>query len=451
LIFVVSEDLAFNAAGDIDSGTANLTNKGLQRSLRMATFLQQHVLGSENATGIYALAPMTHLQTADNYPDMASAETIQQFALLNQVTLASDAAGVTPYTANSFPLHTSYAVGGVPSGVAVQDRSCTNCQGLDFNDTNSDNESLLAGIVKANVPGFFVFSAPWETSSSLLANINRLEGYNLTLPSGYAGPNSVYAISITSSGGTSLVTFDSSLNPPSTYPALNSPALVSSPCYSQTPFSISANGGASGATLPQGINTNEILYIIRHAEAHPQGNWDDGNYVGAGQWRALDLPNALAGKISPNQVYSIDPAQAIQGTASASGSSSWSYVRPALTVEPYAIANNLPFRLAASFDLFATTPPQLATEASSFFFTGGRFSNQRILLAWEHDRIPTTVNALLSSYFPHGGGPTVPGWPSADYDTIWRVTLDASGNVTVDNALCEGIQSSGLPAAAPQL
>ena len=89
LIFVVSEDLAYQAPGDINPGTANLTNQGLQRSLRMATFLRQHVLGRKNVTGIYALEPMTHLQTASNYPDMVAPGTIQQFALLNQITLSS--------------------------------------------------------------------------------------------------------------------------------------------------------------------------------------------------------------------------------------------------------------------------------------------------------------------------------------------------------------------------
>ncbi len=64
LIFVASEDLAYQAAGDVNPDTANLTNRGLQRSLRMATFLKQHVLGNNNVTGIYVLEPMTHLQTA---------------------------------------------------------------------------------------------------------------------------------------------------------------------------------------------------------------------------------------------------------------------------------------------------------------------------------------------------------------------------------------------------
>src|SRR5664279_2344486 len=112
LIFVVSEDLAYQASGDVNPTTANLTSQGLQRSLLMATFLQQQVLGTQNVTGIYALEPMTHLQTANNYPDMAALETIQQFAMLNQITL-SDAtlsdAGQVPYTSNSYPINVSYA------------------------------------------------------------------------------------------------------------------------------------------------------------------------------------------------------------------------------------------------------------------------------------------------------------------------------------------------------
>jgi hypothetical protein len=129
---------------------------------------------------------------------------------------------------------------------------------------------------------------------------------------------------------------------------------------------------------------------------------------------------------------------------SASGESDWSYVRPALTVEPYAIANNLPYKLAASFELQAQ-----ATQASDFFFTGGEFSTQTVLLSWEHAHIPTTVSALLASYYPNGGAPTAPAWPEGDYDTIWTVTLDAKGNVKVNNNMCEGIVSASLPATCP--
>src|SRR5664280_2771531 len=316
LIFVVSEDLAYQAPGDVSTKTANLTNQGLQRSLLMATFLQQQVLGTQNVTAIYALEPMSHLQTASDYPDMVALETVQQFAMLNQITLSD--AGQTPYTGNSYPTNVSYAPDQVISGVATPLIPCAGCQGLDFGDQGGDNETLVTGIVKANVPGFNVFSAPWETTRALLANINKLEGYNLSLPARYRGPNYIYAISIAPSGSARLVTYNSNLNPPSTYPVLPPPKLEGNPCTAQTPFSITVTGGKGGAVIPAGTNTNETLHIIRHADAHPRDYWSDNNYVGAGQWRALDLPNALRGKISPNQVYSNDPSQFSPGSVSPS-------------------------------------------------------------------------------------------------------------------------------------
>ncbi len=151
-------------------------------------------------TGIYALEPMTHLQTTNNYPDMVALESIQQFAMLNQITLSSDQEGGTPYTGQSFPINASYASGPLPIGVAPPPQFCPNCQGLDFNDEEGDNEALLTTIVKNNPPGFYVFSAPWETVSALMANINKLEHYNLALPASYISPNFIHAISITPSG-----------------------------------------------------------------------------------------------------------------------------------------------------------------------------------------------------------------------------------------------------------
>jgi hypothetical protein len=449
LIFVVSQDLAYQASGDVNPITTNLTSQGLQRSLLMAPFLQQDVLGMNNVTGIYALEPMTHTQTTSggSYPDMVALETIQQFALLNQITLSSDAVGGTFYTGNNYPINVSYALTSVPSGVATPSLPCPDCQGLDFSDQEGANETVVTGIVTANVPGFYVFSAPWETTSRLLANINELESYNLNLPASYQGPNNIYAISIAPSGSADLVTFNSSLNPPSTYPVLPPPALLSTACTPPTPSSITVTGGIGGAVIPAGANTNETLYIVRHAEAHPQGYWSDNNYVGAGQWRALDLPNALGGKISPNQVWSGDVSQFSQGTVTTSGEDQWSGVAPALTVEPYAIANNLPYHLVSGFEL---SDPNAAQLTSNFFFIGGAFSNQKVLLGWSYVQIDQTVNALFSSYFPHGGGPTAPTWSPTDYDTVWTLTLDANSNLTVDYSQCEGINSATLPATAPQ-
>ena len=441
LIFVVSPDLAYHTQGDINPDTASLTNQSLQRSLLMATYLKNQVLGTNNVTDIYALAPMTHLQTANNYPDMAAIGFIQQFALLNQITVQGT-------TANSFPINAAYAPGDVPSGVVEPSPYIPGAQGLAFNDASSNNVALATRIINANHPGLYVFSAPWETTSALLAGIKAAKGYNLNLPTIYLGSNFVYAISITPSGDASLATFDSKLNPPATYPVLPPPPIVSAFCTQQDYFSYTLTAGVNGVVVPPGTNINETVYLIRHAEAHPTSSFEDGNFVAAGQWRALSLPNflpnALRGQTSPNVVYAIDPAQSFALAADFS----ISYVRPSLTVLPYAIANNLPYYLVSSFYIGASTDPAVAKATSDFLFTGGNLSNQTVLLAWEHNHYPPLITYLLQSY---GGSVPVPAlsWPHTDYDTIWMVKLDAHGNLSVDNALCEGIDSATLPATSP--
>jgi len=448
LVFVVSPDLAYDPLGDINPNTANLNNQGLQRSLLMGTYLKNQVLGKQNVNSISALEPMTHLQTVNNYPDMAAIGFIQQFALLNKYTFLD-------ITANSHPIHASYGRGSVPVGVYDPQVYPANCRGLTFDDAHGDNIALVTDIINANAPGFYVFSAPWETTNALLVNIKKTRGYNLNLPTTYKGSNHVYAISITPSGDASLVTYNSNLNPPASYPVLPS-SVAGTSCSQQTNFTLSRTGGINGAVIPANINTNETVYLIRHAEAHPVRGWDDGNYIGAGQWRALALPDflpgALHGQRSPTRVYSIDPAQSFNFFDNIVG---LSYVRPSLTVLPYAIANNLPYDLAANFSINENPNDDTAAENTfAFFFThsnsaGVNLSNQTVLLAWEHEHYPPLITKLLQSY---GGTVPVPtlSWPSSDYDTIWTVTLDASGNVTVHNALCEGIDSASLPPTAPQ-
>ena len=159
--------------------------------------------------------------------------------------------------------------------------------------------------------------------------------------------------------------------------------------------------------------------------------------------------HALRGQTSPTVVYSIDPAQSFTLAADFSVS----YVRPSLTVLPYAIANNLPYYLVSSFSIGGAHDRSGRSPGHQRLFlynlAGGNLSNQTMLLAWEHEHYPPLITYLLQSY---GGSVPVPAlsWPQTDYDTIWTVKLDAQGNLTVNNALCEGIDSAALPATAPQ-
>ena len=446
LIFVVSPDLQYQANGDVNADTANLTAQGLQRTLQMAPFLQQNLLGGQNANAIYALEPMTHLQTSSRYPDMSALEDMQQFALMNQFTMMSPYSDMGSATGNSFPINTSYVPGSEPTGVIAPspDYPCSACQGIDFNNTGGDNDTLLAGIVSAKTPGYYVFSAPWETTQTMLAGLNTLEKSSLSPPSQYQSPNIVYAVSIAPSGAASLTTYNSNLKPPNTYPELDLGPVAPSACQYST-FSLTATAP------PANINTNETLYFIRHANAHPSIVFSDGNFVAAGQWRALDLGYAisvaLAGKPQPSHVYSLDPAQVTPNAGlTAAGPTSFSHNTLALTAEPYAIATNLPYSLVSTFLLTDKNGPQ---EASKYFFQDGQFTDKTILVAWEHTNIPQILSALLAGYGSVSSHPPL-AWDAYDYDSIWTVTIDGSGNLSANNNLCEGIDSDNLPATVPQ-
>jgi hypothetical protein len=452
LIFVVSPDLAYHTTGDIQPDTANLTNQGLNRSLQMASYLKEKVLGSKNVKSIYALSPMTHLQTQNNYPDMAAIGYIQQFAMLNQET--------TFYTANTYPIKVSYTDASVPNGVSVPSEFCPNCTGLDFNNYNANNDTLATSIINENnASGFYVFSAPWEVVSAMMTNINAQHGYKLNLPNKYSGSNYIYAISIPVAGDAKLTVYNTQISPSVTTPVLPAPVATTECKYLQPNIQYVRTQGVDGVSVPANANKNQTIYFVRHAEAHPDSlfKFENGNYVAAGQWRALALSNVLKGKIETlDMVYSIVPAQWFPYY----GTLNFSFFRPSLTILPFVIDNNLPYSLVANFQL-GTNPldENASKKTSEFFFTGGNFSNKKILTAWESGHIRPFLNHLLTTY---GGNPTLlnvdanvssglpkGGWPSDDYNTIWRVIFDANGNLSVDNNLCEGIDSATLPVSAP--
>ena len=101
---------------------------------------------------------------------MAAIGFIQQFALLNQITLQG-------HDRQQLPDQCSVCVQGTcPAELLSRVRTSPAAQGLDFNDASGNNVALVTGIINANVPGFYVFSAPWETISALLANIKKHQG-----------------------------------------------------------------------------------------------------------------------------------------------------------------------------------------------------------------------------------------------------------------------------------
>ena len=391
LIFVSSQDLSFNALGDVNPDTANLTNRGLQRSLRLGTYLQDAVLGAENVTAIYAMIPTTHPQTAQNYPDMNGLLTVEQFAMLNQIRLSdpSDPSN-PPVPASSFPINISYSSAAVPESVAQPLMNCPaetggaySCQGLDFRDLNLANEALVDGIIKQGTAGFYVFSAPWQTVSTLMQNINRLEGFGLNTPASYAGPDYVHAISIAPSGRASLLTLNSNIDPPSDYPALPAGGIVSAACLpvtTNTTFQFQVTGGTGTAVTPAGINTSETVYLVRHAEAHPTSWWRTAitwGPVSGVRWTCQTRWRARS-----SLIWSI---RSIRRRSRRALPARWALpipmfgrTRPCCRM-PSPTTCRISSRAASKWPL--ENPPQLATDAAKFFFYGGKFSNQTPLWA----------------------------------------------------------------------
>ncbi|HEX7507335.1 MAG TPA: hypothetical protein VF550_11230 [Polyangia bacterium] len=459
LIFVVSQDLAHNS-GDINTTTANLNPRGLNQAMGLATYLQSTLLNNANVTGIYALEPATHLQATSEYqdlPDMVPLEIAEQFAMINQFSINAPA-GTTPtfYRDYSYPINVCYTPASLPTGVDIPLAFIPTSQGIDFADRSGGNEALVNGIIAKGQGGFYVFVLPFELFRALLGNLKTQNAYDYQMPVAWEGSNILYALTIPPSGPETLNTFDSQSNPVSSYPVpVPAPAMTTSSV--QAPFEI-ATAKQAGSTVPQDSNTNQTVYLIRHAEAHPTSYWEDGNLVYPGLVRARYLPVALEGKIKlPDFVYAVDPAQYIPGGVDSSNPTNhlYSYIRTSQTVALYAIANGIPFYVATSVQWGGLTNEEdaaVVASAAKFFFTGGQFSHKTLLICWEHYHIPLVGQALVDTYFAPGESPQVPlpaAWLGSDYDTIWTFVLDSSGHLTLSNATVEGIRSDSLPLMPP--
>ena len=396
------------------------------------------------------LEPATHLQTENNYPDLVPLETVEHFAMLNQYSITSPSTkpAATTFSGNSFPVNACYTAAAVPTGVATPS-FFPNCQGIDFADSDGDNEALVTSIIAQEAGGSYLFALPFETLQALLTKLKAQNSYGYTVPAMWEGANTLYVLTIPPKGPPALTSCDTHIYPAATYPA-PVPGPRSTTCGQQAAFEKNT-ATISGSSVPPNSNKNETVYFIRHAEAHPASYWEDGNLVYPGHVRALYLPIALEGKITtPDFVFAVDPAQPITSKVS---NNMYSYVRTSQTVAPYAIKNGIPFNVASGFQWGGVSDKEDAAAvdaAVTYFFTGGQFSNKTLLISWEHNHIPLIAQALVTTYFTSGGAPAMPSpsdWPDDDYDTIWTFSLDGSGNLTLSNSSCEGISTDSLPLA----
>lgn len=424
-------NLIFVPTADTDPATGLMTARGLQRSLRLGAWLGKIMV---SVGDIHAAAPTTAAGRSPDAYDLNAVESIEQLALEFDAPIDASA--------------------------PAQCGSPCPSQGLDAADIgnpNGDNEALVEGIIataqRYHLAGNHVFSLPAALLNNLLGYVNAAEKYHLKIPPLKPDQhNSVYVVSIDHANRAALTIYNFPISPPSAYPKIVLPKASTCP---QTQVRISTR--AMGLKPPHDINVNETVYLVRHVEAHPNYQFENGNYVCRGQWRALGAPAILYRKITASsgghlphnfEVYGPDPSYP-------AGVNRDSYVRAALTVNPFAIAYGLPMHLARGVDWRERSSEENA--AIHFFFTRpaaasarSGFSNSTLLIGWEHDNLRLMVQDLLNEYYRPGqsNAARLPPWDSNDYDSIWIMSLDAKGNLTFTNQ-CEGVPSASLRIACP--
>jgi hypothetical protein len=159
-------------------------------------------------------------------------------------------------------------------------------------------------------------------------------------------------------------------------------------------------------------NAVQTVVFIRHGEKPDKGL---GQLNCQGLNRALALPSVIAKTFGrPDAIFAPDPSH-----RKIDAGEPFDYVRPLATIEPTAIAFGLPVN--ASIGYSDVVGLQAAIEQA-------QYRNAFILIAWEHNMIENAARALLAA---HGGDvAVVPKWDGDDFDSIYVVTINRSGDTT---------------------
>ena len=179
------------------------------------------------------------------------------------------------------------------------------------------------------------------------------------------------------------------------------------------------------------LATTETIVLVRHGEKPVKGL---GQLDCQGLNRAMALPGVIRRQFGrPVAIFAPDPA-----VKKEDGGQPYDYVRPLATIEPTAVAFGLP--VEAGIGVWDREALQRALEAPDY-------RDALVVVAWEHQEIVKIARALLSG---HGGNAAaVPDWKGSDFDSIYVVRLNRTGDI--GTATFE-IRYEGLdhqPAACP--
>jgi len=141
--------------------------------------------------------------------------------------------------------------------------------------------------------------------------------------------------------------------------------------------------------------------FFRHGEKPDNTS---GQLTCKGLNRALSLPSVLLSRYgTPDALYASAPKEKKLGSS----------LRPLTTITPLAIQVSKPVVLRFHADQTDQLVTDLLAEKNSAL----------TFLSWEHKNLVTAARTLVTE--TGGDAAQVPAWPSADFDSIYVVQLDA--------------------------
>jgi hypothetical protein len=150
---------------------------------------------------------------------------------------------------------------------------------------------------------------------------------------------------------------------------------------------------------------DETIVLIRHGEKPSPAL---GQLSCKGLNRALALPEVLAVYGKPTAIYAPNPSVQVKEGNDAEDAPRYSYVRPLITIEPYAIRIGMPVNTQIGYNELDKLQTAVLQPA---------YAHATVLIAWEHLQSVLFARQLLRQF---GEDPSVvPKWLNSDYDTVY--------------------------------
>jgi hypothetical protein len=163
--------------------------------------------------------------------------------------------------------------------------------------------------------------------------------------------------------------------------------------------------------LSSSIWAAQTVVLLRHGEKPPAGL---GQLTCQGLQRALALPSVLVSKYGrPSEILAPNPSEYKPDAGVL-----YAYIRPLATIEPTAIALEMPVNLSYSLKTHAAL--------ASYLLSPG-FENSTFFIAWEHHQIDAIAKLLIAPFDPALAS-SVKHWADDDFDSIYKITLEGVGN-----------------------